>query len=97
MPASGVDRGPTRGLVAADRTARDHRHPRLDRYFRGQLCHGKAVRRGLASADNGERGRRQCGRVTTHIKRLGNIRELQNGIWIQRITGMKLKSLLGHY
>ena len=95
--AAGVDRSPTRGLVTTDRTARNYRHSRLNRHLRRKLCHGKTIRRGLARADDGERGRRKHLGVAAHIKRLGYIRKLQNGLGIQRIAWMQLEGSLGYH
>ena len=97
MFAAGIDCGPTRRLVAADRAARDHRHPRLDRNFRGQLCHGKAVRRGLARTDNRERRHREHLRVATDEQRLRHIGKFQNSSGKQPITGMQFVADLTHH
>ena len=97
MFTTGIDRGPTRRLVATDRTAGDHRHPRFHGNLGCKLRNGKTVGRSLARTDDRERRRREHLRVAAHEQRLGYIRELQNGIWKQRITGMQLVPVLVHH
>ena len=97
MPATGVDRGPTRGLVAADRAARDHRHPRFHGNLGRKLSYGKTVRRGLARTDNRERRRREHLRVATDEQRLRHIGKFQNSSGKQPITGMQFVADLTHH